>query len=154
MAVSVAAGVPYLGRYPVRGRDPVLLYAAEDAPHIVRARLGGLCASVHVLLDSLDVHVIVDPVVRLDVDADRARLRADPEPPRTPVQRVLVALAGADAPLTRRELRDTCHLRNASLVDALAALTCPRRASTRSSTCTRGRILGSRRRLRWSLGRV
>lgn len=29
MAVSVAAGVPCLGRYPVRRRGPVLLYAAE-----------------------------------------------------------------------------------------------------------------------------
>lgn len=247
MAVSVAAGVPCLGRYPVRRRGPVLLYAAEDAPHIVRARLGGICASAQVPLDSLDVHVIVDPVVRIDVDTDRARLRDEvlrlrprllvldpfvrlhridenaaaevapllaylralqrelgcavvlvhharkggharagqalrgsselhawgdsnlylrrdreqlllsiehraaagvtgielelaerrgglalhvredmapalPEPPRTPVQRVLVALGDADAPLTRRELRDACRLRNASLVDALAAL--------------------------------
>lgn len=247
MAVSVAAGVPCLGRFPVASRGPVLLYAAEDAPHIVRARLGGICTSAQVPLDSLDVHVIVDPVVRLDVAADRARLREEacrlrprlvvldpfvrlhridenaaaevapllaylrelqrelgcavvlvhharkggharagqalrgsselhawgdsnlylrrdgerlllsiehraaastagielelaerrggltlhvredmthetPDPLRSPVERVLAALAGADAPLTRRELRDACRLRNASLVDALAAL--------------------------------
>ncbi len=75
MAVSVAAGVPCLGRFPVRARGPVLLYAAEDAPSIVRSRLEGICAAAQVPLDSLDVHVIVDPVVRLDVEADRERLR-------------------------------------------------------------------------------
>lgn len=68
------------------GADEALLYAAEDAAHIVRARLGGICASVHVPLDSLDVHVIVDPVVRLDVDADRARLRAQGGVPREGVR--------------------------------------------------------------------
>lgn len=247
MAVSVAAGVPCLGRFPVATRGPVLLFAAEDAPHIVRARLQGICASAGVPWDSLDIHVIVDPVVRLDVPADRARLLAeverlrprlvvlDPfvrlhridentasevapllaylrelqrtlgcavalvhharkggharagqalrgsselhawgdsnlylrrdgehlllsiehraaasssglelelaergggltlhvredigapmaERPRSPAERVLDALADATTPLTRRELRDTCRLRNATLVDTLAAL--------------------------------
>lgn len=247
MAVSVAAGVPCLGRFPVTTRGPVLLYAAEDAPHIVRTRLGGICTSAQVSLDSLDVHVIVDPVVRLDVPADRARLRqevcrlrprlvvldpfvrlhridenaaaevapllaylrelqrgldcavvlvhharkggharagqalrgsselhawgdsnlylrrdrerlmlsiehraaasssgielelgehrgglslhvredmssAPSQHPRSPVERILDALGGAHAPLTRSELRDACRLRNATLVDALAAL--------------------------------
>ena len=79
MAVSVAAGVPCLGRYPVATPGPVLLFAAEDAPHIVRTRLQGICAAAHVPWDSLDIHVIVDPVVRLDVPADRARLRAEVE---------------------------------------------------------------------------
>jgi hypothetical protein len=44
------------------------------------------------------------------------------ESPRSPAERVLSALADAPAPLTRRELRDTCRLRNATLVDTLAAL--------------------------------
>ena len=247
MAVSVAAGVPCLGRFPVATRGPVLLFAAEDAPHIVRARLQGICASAGVPWDSLDIHVIVDPVVRLDVPADRARLLAeverlrprlvvlDPfvrlhridentasevapllaylrelqrtlgcavalihharkggharagqalrgsselhawgdsnlylrrdgerlllsiehraaasssgleleladrgsgltlhvredigaptaERQRSPAERVLDALGDATAPLTRRELRDTCRLRNATLVDTLAPL--------------------------------
>jgi hypothetical protein len=225
----------------------VLLFAAEDAPHIVRARLQGICASAGVPWDSLDIHVIVDPVVRLDVPADRARLLAeverlrprlvvlDPfvrlhridenlsgdvapllaylrelqrryhlavalvhharkggharagqalrgsselhawgdsnlylrrdgerlllsiehraaesssgielalgdrgggltlhiredvgpatdEQPRSPAERVLEALGGAPQPLSRRQLRETCHLRNATLVDTLAAL--------------------------------
>lgn len=246
MAVSVAAGVPCLGRFAAPRRGPVLLYAAEDSVHIVRARLEGICTSVQVPLDSLDVHVIVDPVVRLDVQADRERLREAvtrlrprlvvldpfvrlhridenaaaevapllaylrelqrahgcavalvhharkggharagqalrgsselhawgdsnlylrrdgerllmsiehrasassggielslgehggglslhvqdrPQPeapqPATPAERILGALAGAPAPLTRRELRDTCRLRNATLIDTLAAL--------------------------------
>lgn len=247
MAVSVAAGMPCLGRYPVATPGPVLLFAAEDAPHIVRTRLQGICAAAHVPWDSLDIHVIVDPVVRLDVPADRARLLAeverlrprlvvlDPfvrlhridenaasevapllaylrelqrslgcavvlvhharkggharagqalrgsselhawgdsnlylrrdgerlllsiehraaesssgielalgdrgggltlhiredvgpatdEQPRSPAERVLEALGGAPQPLSRRQLRETCHLRNATLVDTLAAL--------------------------------
>jgi hypothetical protein len=214
----------------------------------VRARLQGICASARVPWDSLDIHVIVDPVVRLDVPDDRVRLLAEverlrprlvvldpfvrlhridenaaaevapllaylrelqrslgcavalvhharkggharagqalrgsselhawgdsnlylrrdgerlllsiehraaasssglelalgergggltlhvrddigPSPtaerPRSPAERVLSALADAPAPLTRRELRDTCRLRNATLVDTLAAL--------------------------------
>lgn len=79
MAVSVAAGVPCLGRFPVATRGPVLLFAAEDAPHIVRERLQGICASARVPWDSLDVHVIVDPVVRLDVPDDRTALLAEVE---------------------------------------------------------------------------
>ncbi len=247
MAVSVAAGVPCLGRFPVATRGPVLLFAAEDAPHIVRERLQGICASARVNWDSLDIHVIVDPVVRLDVPDDRTALLAeverlrprlvvlDPfvrlhridenaaaevapllaylrvlqrsfgcavalvhharkggharagqalrgsselhawgdsnlylrrdgerlllsiehraaasssglelalaertggltlhvrddagpaaaESPRSPAERILDALSDASTPLTRRELRETCRLRNATFVDTLAAL--------------------------------
>ena len=32
LAVSVASGTPALGRFPVSGSGPVLLFAAEDAP--------------------------------------------------------------------------------------------------------------------------
>jgi hypothetical protein len=52
----------------------VLLYAAEDALHIVRRRLEGICAAADVSLQDLDVHVITAPTVRLDLPADRARL--------------------------------------------------------------------------------
>jgi hypothetical protein len=52
----------------------VLLYAAEDALHIVRQRLEGICAAAGVSLEELDVHVITAPTVRLDVPADRAKL--------------------------------------------------------------------------------
>jgi len=44
------------------------------------------------------------------------------ERPRSPAERVLDALGGATQPLSRREFRETCRLRNATLVDTLAAL--------------------------------
>jgi len=52
----------------------VLLYAAEDALHVVRRRLEGICAAAGVPLRDLDVQVITAPTVRLDLEADRASL--------------------------------------------------------------------------------
>lgn len=74
MAVSVATGTPCLRRFPVVNAGRVLLYAAEDALHVVRRRLEGICAAVGVPLADLDVQVITSPTVRLDLDADRASL--------------------------------------------------------------------------------
>src|SRR5208282_5842750 len=47
---------------------------AEDALHIVRHRLEGICAAASIALAELDVQVITAPSLRLDLDADRARL--------------------------------------------------------------------------------
>jgi RecA-family ATPase len=74
MAVAVASGTPCLRRYAVPSRGPVLLYAAEDALHVVRQRLQGICRAADVALEALDVHVITAPTLRLDVEEDRARL--------------------------------------------------------------------------------
>jgi hypothetical protein len=74
MAVSVAAGTPCLRRFPVMHAGRVLLYAAEDALHVVRRRLEGICAAAAVSLTELDVQVITAPTLRLDLDADRANL--------------------------------------------------------------------------------
>ncbi len=74
LAVAVAAGVPCLRRFPVTRPGRVLLYAAEDALHIVRQRLEGLCLAAGVQLSSLDVQVITSPTLRLDLEADRANL--------------------------------------------------------------------------------
>jgi hypothetical protein len=52
----------------------VLLYPAEDALHVVRRRLEGICAAAGVGLAELDVQVITAPGLRLDLEADRARL--------------------------------------------------------------------------------
>jgi RecA-family ATPase len=52
----------------------VLLYPAEDALHIVRRRLEGICAAVGTALAELNVQVITAPSLRLDLEADRARL--------------------------------------------------------------------------------
>jgi hypothetical protein len=57
---------------PRAGR--VLLFAAEDALHIVRRRLEGISAAASVSLANLDIQVITAPTVRLDLDADRRNL--------------------------------------------------------------------------------
>jgi hypothetical protein len=58
--------VPHPGR--------VLLYAAEDALHVVRHRLEGICAAAGCGLADLDLQVITAPTLRLDLPADRSAL--------------------------------------------------------------------------------
>lgn len=74
IAVAVAAGTACLRRYPVPTAGRVLLYAAEDALHIVRRRLEGICAASGCELPKLDLQVITAPTLRLDLPADRERL--------------------------------------------------------------------------------
>lgn len=74
LAVAVAGGVPCVRRFPVVRPGRVLLYAAEDALHIVRRRLEGIAAAAGVALADLDIQVITAPSVRLDLDADRRNL--------------------------------------------------------------------------------
>ena len=74
LAVAVAAGIPCLRRFTVSRPGRVLLYPAEDALHIVRRRLEGICAATGAALAELDVQVITAPSLRLDLEADRARL--------------------------------------------------------------------------------
>jgi hypothetical protein len=58
----------------VREPGRVLLYAAEDAQHIVRARLEGICHAAGCDLEALDVQVITAETLRLDLDRDRELL--------------------------------------------------------------------------------
>ena len=74
LAVAVAAGTPCLRRFAVARPGRVLLYPAEDALHVVRQRLDGICAAAGTALAELDVQVITAPSLRLDLEADRARL--------------------------------------------------------------------------------
>ena len=74
LAVSVAAGRPCLRQFPVATCGRVLLYAAEDALHIVRRRLDGVCAAAGVDLATLDIHVITAASLRLDLASDRSQL--------------------------------------------------------------------------------
>jgi hypothetical protein len=74
MAVAVASGMPCLRRFPTIHRGPVLLFAAEDSLSAVRKRLSGIALAAGVELEALDIHVIVAPVVRLDVELDQRRL--------------------------------------------------------------------------------
>jgi RecA-family ATPase len=74
LAVAVAAGTPCLRRFAVSRPGRVLIYPAEDALPTVRRRLEGICAAAGVALPKLDLQVITAPSLRLDLDADRARL--------------------------------------------------------------------------------
>jgi hypothetical protein len=74
LAVAVASGTPCLRRFAVPRPGRVLLYAAEDALHIVRRRLEGIAAAAGMALADLDIQVITAPVLRLDFKADRNSL--------------------------------------------------------------------------------
>ena len=74
LAVAVASGTPCLRRFAVSRAGRVLLFAAEDALHIVRRRLEGIATAAGVALADLDIQVITAPTVRLDLDADRRNL--------------------------------------------------------------------------------
>src|ERR1700727_83754 len=71
LAVAIAAGIPCLRRFAVSRPGRVLLYPAEDALHIVRRRLEGICAAAGISLTLLDVQVITAPSLRLDLEVDR-----------------------------------------------------------------------------------
>jgi hypothetical protein len=75
LAVAVASGTPCLRRFAVSAPGRVLLYAAEDPLHGVRARLEGICAAARCALEELDIQVITAPALRLDLPADRAALQ-------------------------------------------------------------------------------
>jgi RecA-family ATPase len=66
LAVAVASGTPCLRRFPACQCGTVLLFAAEDAPHIVRQRLEGIACAAGVDFQNLDVEVITVPTLRLD----------------------------------------------------------------------------------------
>lgn len=74
MVVAVASGTPCLRRFPVAHAGRVLLYAAEDALHVVRARLDGIARAAAVRLADLDIQVITAPSLRLDLVDDQRRL--------------------------------------------------------------------------------
>ncbi|MGA7929463.1 MAG: AAA family ATPase [Candidatus Sulfotelmatobacter sp.] len=74
MTVSVASGTPCLDTFAVRDPGGVLLYMAEDAAPLVKARLLGLCRHRGLDLKQLPIDVITAPTVRLDLLPDQHRL--------------------------------------------------------------------------------
>lgn len=74
LAVAVASGEPFLRRFRVPRRGRVLLYAAEDALHVVRQRLDGIARAAGCSLEELDIQVITAPRLRLDLADDVVRL--------------------------------------------------------------------------------
>lgn len=75
VAVAVASGAPCLRRYPVMQMGPVLLFAAEDGPHVVRRRLEGIARAAGVAFENLDIRVITSASLRLDRSEDQLRLQ-------------------------------------------------------------------------------
>jgi hypothetical protein len=74
IAVAVAAGSPCLRRFPVPRAGRVLLFPAEDALHVVRRRLDGICQVAGLHLSELDIQVITASSLRLDLEQDREAL--------------------------------------------------------------------------------
>lgn len=75
IAIAVSSGVACLGKYKVQHQGRVVLYAAEDAPHIVKGRLEGICRNNNLELKSLDIQVITVPTLRLDKESDQEKLK-------------------------------------------------------------------------------
>ena len=98
VAVAVAAGVPCLRHFETEQPGPVLLFAAEDAGHIVRTRLQGIARAAGADFEALDIAVIDVPTLRLDHGKDRQRLQETIEriEPRLLVLDPLVRLHGGD----------------------------------------------------------
>jgi hypothetical protein len=75
MALAVASGAPCLGVFDIGDVGNVLLYMAEDAASVVKARLSGICRHRHLDLHAAPVHLITAPALRLDRGHDQRRLR-------------------------------------------------------------------------------
>lgn len=121
LAVAVAGGVPCLRRFRPAQTGRVLLFAAEDALHVVRQRLAGIALSAGRDLADLDIHVITTPTLRLDIERDRESLTdtvAELRPkllildPFVRLHRVDENASGEVAPLLAylRELQRRFHL--------------------------------------------
>tara|TARA_B000000460_G_scaffold244815_1_gene215504 strand:- start:280 stop:1305 length:1026 start_codon:yes stop_codon:yes gene_type:complete len=74
IAISVASGTACLRQFKVPQSGPVLLFPAEDSLSIVRQRLEGICTAADLALESVPLHVITAPSLRLDLAADCQRL--------------------------------------------------------------------------------
>lgn len=74
IALSVASGTPCLGHFEVKRKGPALIYLAEDAAFMVRERVLGICRHRHLDIETLDLHIIDAPSLRLDLETDRTKL--------------------------------------------------------------------------------
>lgn len=74
LALSVASATPCLDIFPVLSPGPALLYMAEDAARVVKARLTGICRHRGLELADLPIHVITAPALRLDLQDDQDSL--------------------------------------------------------------------------------
>jgi hypothetical protein len=98
MAVSVASGTPFLGRFKVHDRGKVLIYLAEDSLRAVRERLEALARRHNLAIGDLDIDAITASSMRLDLGRDQVRLQKTVRAlsPRLLVLDPLVRLHSAD----------------------------------------------------------
>jgi hypothetical protein len=73
--VGILGGAPCLGVFEIGDVGNVLLYMAEDAAAVVKARLCGICRHRRLDLAASPVHLITAPALRLDRGRDQMRLR-------------------------------------------------------------------------------
>src|ERR1700739_1949483 len=76
LAVAVASGTACLRRFPAAQCGAVLLFVAEADAIVERRRLEGIAAVAGVDFETLDVHLITVPTLRLDRNDDRQALAA------------------------------------------------------------------------------
>jgi hypothetical protein len=74
LAVAVASGAEALREFKVSSPGHVLYFAAEDALHIVRSRIEGICAAAKVDMNSLKLRLITSHSLRLDLPEDLGRI--------------------------------------------------------------------------------
>jgi hypothetical protein len=76
IALSVATQTKALGHHAATTSGPVLLFAAEDAPAMVRARLLGMAAQRGIALTEVPIHLVLTNRLCLEAVADQGRLSA------------------------------------------------------------------------------
>lgn len=74
LALSVTSGTPCLDTFAVHDPGPAMIYMAEDAAAVVKARLLDLCRHRGLVLEALQLDVITAPSLRIDQSRDQARL--------------------------------------------------------------------------------
>ena len=98
MALSVATGTSCLKQYSVADGGPVLVYLAEDALTTVKERVEKMARHRELELETIPIHVITAPVLRLDREPHRTQLleTARQLKPRLILLDPLVRLHGID----------------------------------------------------------
>ena len=74
IAISVASNTPCLDRFNVERQGPALVYLAEDAAHMVKERVLGICCHRRLDIQTLELYIIDAPSLRLDLETDRQKL--------------------------------------------------------------------------------
>lgn len=74
IALSVASGTKALGCYSVKEPGPVLFFAAEDPPELLRERFSAMATQRGLALKSLEVLLPDVPVLKLDQKEDQEKL--------------------------------------------------------------------------------